>query len=123
MTRLRLRIPHQQTPQKTIVPELFNLPLNLGQFLLGLQLEYGDPAPRLQLVGFLAWRRVGLVHHACAEFDKYLDLSFCGLSTYGNGQVQGPQLVNLILLRVSRLAATVEDIVPLLSVGTIEYPR
>src|ERR1700761_540172 len=100
-----------------------HLPLDLGQLLLGLQLVDGDPAPGLELVVLLARLRVRLVHHAGAQLDKDAHLAPRRLLAHSDRQRQRPQLVHLVLLGVSRLAAAVEDVVPLLSVGAVEDSR
>ncbi|KAI6760238.1 hypothetical protein HG531_013439 [Fusarium graminearum] len=105
-------------PSRNIPQCAHTIPFNLGEFLLGLQLKDSNTIPWFQLIDFLAWRRVRLVHHACAQLEEGLDASLRCLLAYCNGEVQRPQLVNLILLRISRLATTVEDIIPLLSVGS-----
>lgn len=96
-------------------------PLDLGEFLLGLQLVNGNLAPGLQLVAFFAGRRVGFVDHAGAELHESLHIALRSLFTHSNGERQGAQLVDLILLRVSGLTAAVEDIIPLLAVWSVEY--
>lgn len=62
-------------------------PFDLGQFLLGLQLEDGNLAPGLQFVRLLARRRIRLVDHAGAQLNEALDLAFRRLPADSQGQL------------------------------------
>ena len=124
MARLRLGEVSQSSssPRPFLCLGEANAPLNLGKLLLSLQLKNRDPAPRLELVVFLAGRRVRLVHLPRAELDEALDPPARRLAPDRQRQRERPRLVHLVVLRVARLAAAVEDVVPLGAVGAVEDP-
>lgn len=98
-------------------------PLDLAQFLFRREFPLRHLQPGFGLVRLPARHRVGLVDHARADFDEGGHLPFGGFTSRRDGEVEGAQAVHLVVLRVPRLAAAVEDVVELLAVGPVEDPR
>ena len=95
-------------------------PRDLRQVLFSLQLPLCELGPGLQLVGFLAGRRVGLVDHAGGALDEDLDAAARSLGAHGHGQPVRAQLVDVVFLREAGFPPAVEDKVERLSVGAVE---
>jgi hypothetical protein len=95
--------------------------VHLGQIFLGLELPFGQAQPWFELCGLGIGRRRGFVDHAGGQLDKDADLAARGLGTDGGGEGVRAGAVDLVVLRVSRFAAAVEDVVEFPAVGAVEY--
>lgn len=109
--------------EATISSNKMYIPFNLRKLLFRLQLEDRNFTPRLQLVPLLAGLRIWLVHHSSAQFHESLHAPLCGLLPCSYTECQRANLVNLVFLGISRLAAAVENVVPLLAIGAVEDAR
>ena len=93
---------------------------DLTQLLFRRQLPLRHLEPRFRLVAFFPRRRVRLVDHARADFDEGGHFAFRGFAARGDGEVQGAEPVDFVVLRVARFAAAVEDVVELSAVLPVE---
>ena len=97
-------------------------PVDLGKFLLSIELPLGQPEHRFHLISLDSGFAFRAVDQPRADFDKDTHFALRGFLPQYLAQPRGTELVNLRALRPRGLAAEVEHEVPLPSwdVGVVE---